>query len=83
MKLLKWTAFIALLVVFPLGSVSCVVLARHDNGKHKGWYKNSYNHPGKKSMGHVRFGDNAKLLKVAPAFGVPNYYLSEININQK
>lgn len=37
-----------------LGMMSCIVVHKHDNGKHKGWFKNPNNphHPGSKNPGH-------------------------------
>lgn len=46
MKVLKKTIASAMLLIFLFSTTSCIVLVptkRHDNGKHKGWYKNPKN----------------------------------------
>ncbi len=47
MKLFKQFALAALCAGFLFSATSCAVMVRKDNGKHKGWYKNSNNphHP--------------------------------------
>jgi len=42
MKTIKLTSF-ALLITFFFSTTSCVVFVKKDNGKHKGWYKNTNN----------------------------------------
>jgi hypothetical protein len=45
MKMLKAISSAALCILLIFGGSSCVVIAprKHDNGKHKGWYKNPNN----------------------------------------
>jgi hypothetical protein len=47
MKTFRTIAFIVLCIGLLFGATSCVVLVKEDNGKHKGWFKNSNNphHP--------------------------------------
>lgn len=56
MKTFKIIAASILFTVSSLSYTSCVVVHehRHDNGKHKGWYKNSNNphHPNSTNPGH-------------------------------
>lgn len=42
MKIFSKIAIVATLIIFLFSATSCVVVVpkvRHDNGKHKGWYK--------------------------------------------
>ncbi len=43
MKKLKSIAILFLLTAFLFGTSSCLVVHTKDNGKHKGWFKNSKN----------------------------------------
>jgi flagellar basal body-associated protein FliL len=43
MKRLKVMILIVLSMVILMGTQSCLVLTKKDNGKHKGWYKNKKN----------------------------------------
>jgi len=46
MKRISKIAVFTMLSLFLFSTTSCIVLVpaqRHDNGKHKGWYKNSHN----------------------------------------
>ena len=43
------TVFI-LIFILSAGISSCVVLTKHDNGQHKGWYKNPKNPHNPKSI---------------------------------
>jgi hypothetical protein len=43
MKTVRTFAALALSIVLLWGVTSCVVVTKHDNGKHKGWNKNSKN----------------------------------------
>lgn len=47
MKIFKQLALAVLCAGFLFSLTSCAVMVRKDNGKHKGWYKNSNNphHP--------------------------------------
>lgn len=47
MKLFRKIAVLALSAGILFGASSCAVMVQKDNGKHKGWYKNSNNphHP--------------------------------------
>ena len=47
MKLFRVVAVLALCAGLLFGATSCAVMVQKDNGKHKGWYKNSNNphHP--------------------------------------
>lgn len=52
MKTVKTFAALTFGIVILFGT-SCVVVEKHDNGKHKGWYKNSNNphHPNSTNPG--------------------------------
>ncbi|MCE3294531.1 MAG: hypothetical protein K0R65_245 [Crocinitomicaceae bacterium] len=63
MKLFKKIAVISLSLLLILSFTSCVAghrhhtthVVKHDNGKHKGWYKgkgNTKSHPGNNGKGH-------------------------------
>ncbi len=43
MKQFKTIACIIMLTAFFLSNSSCVVVHGNDNGKHKGWFKNTKN----------------------------------------
>jgi len=43
MKTPQKIAIIVLSILFILSLTSCAVFVKHDNGKHKGWYKNNKN----------------------------------------
>ncbi|HAM08916.1 MAG: hypothetical protein A2X05_08435 [Bacteroidetes bacterium GWE2_41_25] len=47
MKTLKTIFALLFCIALLSGTSSCVVYSRHDNGNHKGWYKNQQNphHP--------------------------------------
>lgn len=47
MKLFRAVAVLALCTGLLFSTTSCAVMVQKDNGKHKGWYKNSNNphHP--------------------------------------
>jgi len=47
---MKILASLVIVMVLLLSTVSCVVSARHDNGLHNGWYKNSNQKQHQKSM---------------------------------
>jgi hypothetical protein len=49
-------AFAIILVCIVFSTTSCVVLVSHDNGRHKGWFKNSNNphHPKTTNPGHTK-----------------------------
>jgi hypothetical protein len=55
MKTLKHIIWMALPLAVVLSNSSCVVV-KHDNGKHKGWTKNSNNphHPATTNPGHTK-----------------------------
>lgn len=50
MKTPQKIALIVLSILFLISITSCSVQMKHDNGKHKGWYKNS-NNPHFQTMG--------------------------------
>ena len=56
MKIIRKFAFFLLCLVLLIAGSSCVVTTRHDNGKHKGWYKNSNNphHPNSTNPGKTK-----------------------------
>jgi len=41
MKTIKTVTALALCIVLMYAVTSCIVTTKHDNGKHKGWNKNS------------------------------------------
>jgi hypothetical protein len=43
MKTPQKIALIVLGILFLISMTSCAVYVKHDNGKHKGWYKNAGN----------------------------------------
>ena len=43
MKILRYIIVTGLCVLLLIHLTSCVVRVSKDNGKHKGWYKNSHN----------------------------------------
>ncbi|MCD6068295.1 MAG: hypothetical protein K0S33_3121 [Bacteroidetes bacterium] len=43
MKAIKFTIASLLISFLLVPQLSCIVTTRHDNGKHKGWYKNPNN----------------------------------------
>ena len=43
MKTLRTIAILVLCMGLLFSATSCVVLVKKDNGKHKGWFKNSNN----------------------------------------
>jgi hypothetical protein len=47
MKLFKIFVTLTLCIGILFGATSCLVVVREDNGRHKGWFKNSNNphHP--------------------------------------
>jgi ABC-type oligopeptide transport system substrate-binding subunit len=53
MKTLKRITVQLLCMGLLFGATSCVVFSKHDNGKHKGWVKNSNNphHPNSTNPG--------------------------------
>ncbi len=56
---MRATRFALVSLLFTLlffSNTSCVVFVKHDNGKHKGWFKNSNNphHPNTTNPGHTK-----------------------------
>jgi hypothetical protein len=41
MKKLKILITLIAIIAISLSLTSCIVMTKHDNGLHKGWYKNS------------------------------------------
>jgi len=56
MKPSKTIAILALSLGLLFSTTSCLVLVKKDNGKHKGWHKNSNNphHPNSSNPGHSK-----------------------------
>lgn len=46
---IKLFVILALCLTLMIGTTSCVVLIKKDNGKHKGWNKNQNNPKGENS----------------------------------
>jgi hypothetical protein len=63
MKTPQKIAIIVLSVLFILSLTSCAVFVKKDNGKHKGWYKNSnnpHNPSSTKQTGNGKSNGNSK-----------------------
>jgi hypothetical protein len=63
MKTLITFRFIAIIVpVLLMSQTSCMVFYKKDNGKHKGWYKNSNNphHPNSTNPGKSKGNSKGK-----------------------
>jgi hypothetical protein len=56
MKTFRTVVALGLCTMLLTTATSCIVLTRHDNGKHKGWYKNSHNphHPKSTNPGKAK-----------------------------
>jgi len=56
MKLFKPMAILGLCTILLLGTTSCYVRVKENQGKHKGWYKNSNNphHPNTTNPGNSK-----------------------------
>jgi hypothetical protein len=52
MKKLNFLITLILILGISLTTTSCVIMTKHDNGHHKGWYKNSNkSHPSSSKPG--------------------------------
>jgi hypothetical protein len=56
MKTLRTAIATGLCAMLLITATSCLVVSRHDNGNHKGWYKNSNNphHPNSTNPGKAK-----------------------------
>lgn len=52
MKIFRTATLFTLCLAFLVGTTSCLVLEKHDNGKHKGWSKNGNKSNSEKSRGN-------------------------------
>jgi ABC-type oligopeptide transport system substrate-binding subunit len=54
------TVAIIFSIIFLLSQTSCIVFSKKDNGKHKGWYKNTNNphHPNSTNPGKSKGNSN-------------------------
>jgi len=78
MKILRLFYSLILIIFFLLSSASCVVMNKHDNGLHKGWFKNSHNPHHQKSMKHGKSGENSTTIIIRTDFSASSDASTEI-----
>jgi len=67
MKRVRIIGALIFMLILSAGTSSCVVLTKHDNGQHKGWYKNPNNpHNPKSSKQRKSKGETTTIIIRTP-----------------